>query len=98
MGKKLPIWGSEHIFNHPRETVTRAAMQKYPNPMKNSAVGVDVLNRNVDTQGRLHGVESPRHRQLCLRSAKSTHLRSGTFSCGPQTEDLGAKIYKHLLH
>ncbi|KAG2461676.1 PLD3B protein, partial [Polypterus senegalus] len=29
-------------------------MQKYPNPMNPSVVGVDVLNRHVDIQGRLH--------------------------------------------
>lgn len=34
--------------------VIKAAMQKYPNPMNPSVFGVDVLERNVDTQGRLH--------------------------------------------
>ncbi|TMS16190.1 PRELI domain containing protein 3B [Larimichthys crocea] len=51
---KMKIWASEHIFNHPWETVTKAAMQKYPNPMNPSVFGVDVLNRSIDTQGRLH--------------------------------------------
>ncbi|XP_038864473.1 PRELI domain containing protein 3B-like isoform X2 [Salvelinus namaycush] len=50
----MKIWTSEHIFNHPWETVTKAAMQKYPNPMNPGVVGVDVLNRHVDTQGRLY--------------------------------------------
>ncbi|KAJ8400804.1 hypothetical protein AAFF_G00391580 [Aldrovandia affinis] len=50
----MKIWTSEHIFNHPWETVTKAAMQKYPNPMNPSVFGVDVLDRGVDTQGRLH--------------------------------------------
>lgn len=50
----MKIWTSEHIFNHPWEMVTKAAMQKYPNPMNPSVVGVDVLERNVDRQGRLH--------------------------------------------
>lgn len=50
----MKIWTSEHIFNHPWEMVTKAAMQKYPNPMNPSVVGVDVLDRNVDRQGRLH--------------------------------------------
>merc|ERR1739838_344478 len=50
----MKIWTSEHIFNHPWETVTKAAMQKYPNPMNPSVFGVDVLDRTVDTQGRLH--------------------------------------------
>uniref|UniRef100_A0A803J8C6 PRELI domain containing 3B n=1 Tax=Xenopus tropicalis TaxID=8364 RepID=A0A803J8C6_XENTR len=30
------------------------AMQKYPNPMNPSVVGVDVLNRHVDPSGKLH--------------------------------------------
>lgn len=50
----MKIWTSEHIFNHPWETVTKAAMQKYPNPMNPSVFGVDVLDRSVDTEGRLH--------------------------------------------
>ncbi|XP_032427054.1 PRELI domain containing protein 3B isoform X1 [Xiphophorus hellerii] len=50
----MKIWASEHIFNHPWETVTKAAMQKYPNPMNPSVFGVDVLDRNVDSDGRLH--------------------------------------------
>lgn len=40
--------------SHPWETVTKAAMQKYPNPMNTSVFGVDVLDRTVDSQGRLH--------------------------------------------
>lgn len=51
---KMKIWTSEHIFNHPWETVTKAAMQKYPNPMNPSVFGVDVMDRSVDTEGRLH--------------------------------------------
>nr|XP_020475870.1 PRELI domain containing protein 3B-like isoform X1 [Monopterus albus] len=50
----MKFWTSEHIFNHPWETVTKAAMQKYPNPMNPSVFGVDVLDRSVDTEGRLH--------------------------------------------
>ncbi|XP_046881952.1 PRELI domain containing protein 3B-like [Hypomesus transpacificus] len=50
----MKIWTSEHIFNHPWETVTKAAMQKYPNPMNPSVFGVDVMDRAVDSQGRLH--------------------------------------------
>ncbi|XP_030276699.1 PRELI domain containing protein 3B [Sparus aurata] len=50
----MKIWTSEHIFNHPWETVTKAAMQKYPNPMNPSVIGVDVLDRDIDKQGRLH--------------------------------------------
>lgn len=42
------------LHSHPWETVTKAAMQKYPNPMNPSVFGVDVLDRSVDTRGRLH--------------------------------------------
>ncbi|KAM8914595.1 PRELI domain containing protein 3B [Spinachia spinachia] len=50
----MKIWASEHVFNHPWATVTKAAMQKYPNPMNPSVIGVDVLDRSIDKQGRLH--------------------------------------------
>ncbi|XP_069807610.1 PRELI domain containing protein 3B [Dendropsophus ebraccatus] len=50
----MKIWTSEHVFDHPWETVTTAAMQKYPNPMNPNVVGVDVLNRHVDGGGKLH--------------------------------------------
>ncbi|XP_006892828.1 PREDICTED: protein slowmo homolog 2-like isoform X1 [Elephantulus edwardii] len=52
----MKIWTSEHVFNHPWETVTAAAMQKYPNPMNPSVVGVDVLHRRVDPSGKLHSL------------------------------------------
>ncbi|XP_051879977.1 PRELI domain containing protein 3A isoform X1 [Pristis pectinata] len=50
----MRIWSSEHLFSHPWETVIKAAMRKYPNPMNPNVVGVDVLERNLDTRGRLH--------------------------------------------
>ncbi|XP_063315702.1 PRELI domain containing protein 3B [Pelobates fuscus] len=50
----MKIWTSEHVFDHPWQTVTTAAMQKYPNPMNPSVVGVDVLDRSVDSNGKLH--------------------------------------------
>ncbi|XP_066546835.1 PRELI domain containing protein 3A isoform X2 [Amia ocellicauda] len=50
----MKIWNSEHVFSYPWETVIKAAMRKYPNPMNPSVVGVDVLDRNLDTHGRLH--------------------------------------------
>ncbi|XP_040086256.1 PRELI domain containing protein 3B-like [Oryx dammah] len=50
----MKIWTSEHVFDHPWETVTTAAMQKYPNPMNPSVVGVDVLDRHIDPSGKLH--------------------------------------------
>ncbi|XP_006141919.1 PRELI domain containing protein 3B isoform X2 [Tupaia chinensis] len=50
----MKIWTSEHVFDHPWETVTTAAMQKYPNPMNPSVVGIDVLDRYIDPSGKLH--------------------------------------------
>lgn len=32
----------------------KAAMRKYPNPMNPNVVGVDVLDRSLDAEGRLH--------------------------------------------
>ncbi|KAM5222378.1 PRELI domain containing protein 3A [Ctenodactylus gundi] len=52
----MKIWSSEHVFGHPWETVIKAAMRKYPNPMNPSVVGVDVLERGVDGRGRLHSL------------------------------------------
>ncbi|XP_057253420.1 PRELI domain containing protein 3A isoform X1 [Pezoporus wallicus] len=50
----MKIWSSEHVFGHPWDTVIKAAMRKYPNPMNPCVVGVDVLDRTLDNQGRLH--------------------------------------------
>ncbi|XP_036155838.1 PRELI domain containing protein 3B-like [Myotis myotis] len=50
----MKIWTSEHVLDHPWETVTTAAMQKYPNPMNPSVFGVDVLDKHVEPSGKLH--------------------------------------------
>ncbi|NXX30754.1 PLD3A protein, partial [Nicator chloris] len=42
------------FYRHPWDTVIKAAMRKYPNPMNPCVVGVDVLDRSLDNQGRLH--------------------------------------------
>lgn len=42
------------FLRHPWDTVIKAAMRKYPNPMNPCVVGVDVLDRSLDNQGRLH--------------------------------------------
>ncbi|NXY60787.1 PLD3A protein, partial [Callaeas wilsoni] len=47
------ILGSS-FYRHPWDTVIKAAMRKYPNPMNPCVVGVDVLDRSLDNQGRLH--------------------------------------------
>ncbi|KAG8223163.1 hypothetical protein J437_LFUL000329 [Ladona fulva] len=49
----MKIWTSEHIFNHPWETVVQAAWRKYPNPMNPAVIGTDVVERNV-VDGVLH--------------------------------------------
>uniref|UniRef100_A0A668U7M2 PRELI/MSF1 domain-containing protein n=1 Tax=Oreochromis aureus TaxID=47969 RepID=A0A668U7M2_OREAU len=50
----MKIWSTEHVFSYPWETVIKAAMRKYPNPMNPNVIGVDVLDRSLDTEGRLH--------------------------------------------
>ncbi|NXX44680.1 PLD3A protein, partial [Tricholaema leucomelas] len=45
---------SSSCYRHPWDTVIKAAMRKYPNPMNPCVVGVDVLDRSLDNQGRLH--------------------------------------------
>ncbi|KAM9806194.1 PRELI domain containing protein 3A isoform X2 [Syngnathus typhle] len=50
----MKIWSTEHAFSYPWETVIKAAMRKYPNPMNPHVVGVDVLERRLDAEGRLH--------------------------------------------
>lgn len=49
----MKIWTSEHIFNHPWETVTQAVWRKYPNPHNPAVVGTDVVDRRV-VNGVLH--------------------------------------------
>ncbi|CAG12899.1 unnamed protein product, partial [Tetraodon nigroviridis] len=50
----MKIWSTEHVFSYPWETVIKAAMRKYPNPMNPNVIGVDVLERSLDEGGRLH--------------------------------------------
>lgn len=45
---------SSSFSRHPWDTVIKAAMRKYPNPMNPCVVGVDVLDRSLDNRGRLH--------------------------------------------
>uniref|UniRef100_A0A673V9R0 PRELI/MSF1 domain-containing protein n=1 Tax=Suricata suricatta TaxID=37032 RepID=A0A673V9R0_SURSU len=71
----MKIWTSEHVFDHPWETVTTAAMQKYPNPMNPSVVGVDVLDRHIDASGRLHS-----HRLLSTEWGLPSIVKSISFT------------------
>uniref|UniRef100_A0A8C6Z654 PRELI domain containing 3A n=2 Tax=Nothoprocta perdicaria TaxID=30464 RepID=A0A8C6Z654_NOTPE len=57
----MGLWNGTWIFSksaffyrHPWDTVIKAAMRKYPNPMNPCVVGVDVLDRSLDSRGRLH--------------------------------------------
>uniref|UniRef100_A0A1B6C3K4 PRELI/MSF1 domain-containing protein n=1 Tax=Clastoptera arizonana TaxID=38151 RepID=A0A1B6C3K4_9HEMI len=43
----MKIWTSEHTFNHPWETVAKAAWRKYPNPINPAVIGTDVVERKV---------------------------------------------------
>ncbi|XP_034977861.1 PRELI domain containing protein 3B isoform X1 [Zootoca vivipara] len=76
----MKIWTSEHTFDHPWETVTTAAMQKYPNPMNPSVVGVDVLDRHVDTSGKLHS-----HRLLSTEWGMPSIVKSLIGACRTRT-------------
>lgn len=49
----MKIWSSEHVFNHSWDNVVKAALQKYPNPLNPSVIGVDVIDRHVDDNGIL---------------------------------------------
>lgn len=49
----MKVWMSEHIFNHPWETVASAAWRKYPNPITPSVLGTDVIDRKI-VNGVLH--------------------------------------------
>ncbi|XP_068928593.1 PRELI domain containing protein 3B isoform X3 [Petaurus breviceps papuanus] len=71
----MKIWTSEHVFDHPWETVTTAAMQKYPNPMNPSVVGVDVLDRHIDPTGKLHS-----HRLLSTEWGMPSIVKSISFT------------------
>ncbi|XP_042740791.1 PRELI domain containing protein 3B isoform X2 [Lagopus leucura] len=76
----MKIWTSEHVFDHPWETVTTAAMQKYPNPMNPSVVGVDVLDRHIDSSGKLHS-----HRLLSTEWGIPAIVKSLIGTCRTKT-------------
>nr|XP_048277619.1 PRELI domain containing protein 3B-like isoform X2 [Myodes glareolus] len=71
----MKIWTSEHILDHPWEMVTTAAMQKYPNPMNPSMVGVDMLDRHADPSGKLHS-----HRLLSSEWGLPSIVKSISFT------------------
>ncbi|KOC65582.1 Protein slowmo [Habropoda laboriosa] len=43
----MKLWTSHHTFDHPWETVVKAACRKYPNPLNPSVRGTDVIDRRI---------------------------------------------------
>ncbi|KAI1731661.1 PRELI-like family domain-containing protein [Ditylenchus destructor] len=44
----MKVWSTEHIYEHPWQTVVNAAYRKYPNPMNGSVTGMDIVQQNVE--------------------------------------------------
>jgi hypothetical protein len=44
----MKVWQSEYIFNNKWEKVVTAALRKYPNPITDVVVAMDVLNRRIN--------------------------------------------------
>jgi len=49
----MKTWTTEHIFDHPFTTLTKAVWRKYPNPLKPEVLGSDVMERRVEDDGSL---------------------------------------------
>jgi len=49
------VWFSydQHIFRHPWEQVVEAALRKYPNPETPNVFSTDIVDRQIDENGRL---------------------------------------------
>ena len=54
MGKGKPSSLGKGVFDHPWETATTTAEQKYPNPRDLGVLGVGVLDKHIDASGNLH--------------------------------------------
>lgn len=50
----MKFYQSSHIFQHPWSTVTQAFWRKYPNDYQSSVYGTDVIERYIDSEGKLH--------------------------------------------
>jgi len=50
----MKLWTKEHTFSHPWKNVTEAAWKKYPNEHNTNVTAIDVLDRKVSDDGRLH--------------------------------------------
>jgi len=44
----MRIWTSEHVFEHPWDTVVNAAYRKYPNPISNAVTAIDVVKQEIN--------------------------------------------------
>lgn len=82
--RNKPGLGPTPELSHPWDTVIKAAMRKYPNPMNPCVVGVDVLERSVDGRGRLHS-----HRLLSTEWGLPSLVRA--------VSPLGAQLHQHSL-
>ncbi|XP_067933826.1 PRELI domain containing protein 3B-like isoform X2 [Watersipora subatra] len=60
----MKLYSSEYTFEHSWETVAKAVWRKYPNPWNTNLIAIDVLNRHIDSQGRLES-----HRLLTTQFA-----------------------------
>ncbi|ERE65461.1 putative protein slowmo [Cricetulus griseus] len=100
----MKIWTLEHVFDHPWEMVTTAAMQKYPNPMNPSVVGIDMLDRHVDPSGKLHShrhlsrVGPAFHCEVSHWCSENKNVCAGALCGPPGKEDNGAQVYQHLIY
>ncbi|KAI0980650.1 hypothetical protein GJ496_005145 [Pomphorhynchus laevis] len=49
----MRVWTSEHIFDHPWESIMKAVAQKYPNPLNKTISAVDLVDRKIENNGML---------------------------------------------
>ncbi|CAK8683507.1 PRELI domain containing protein 3B-like [Clavelina lepadiformis] len=50
------VWISsdKHVFSHSWEKVVEAALRKYPNPESPNVIGTDIIDRQIDKDGKLY--------------------------------------------
>jgi len=75
----MKLWTSEHVYDHPWETVTAACWQKYPNSNLPQVIGAHVTDRQLNTQtGTLTTVRLMK----CQQSLPSWMKKFVGVSCG----------------
>lgn len=52
----MKVFRKNHVFEYHWSSVTQALWQKYPNPFSTHVIASDILDRRVDSDGRLHTV------------------------------------------